>query len=644
MPHAPKNLVQKILAAHGAAGSLAPGDEVTVTVDQGLLQDATGVPAALQLEAMGIDRIGSRLGVVYIDHNLLQTGGESQTDHRYLESAAARFGLHFSRPGNGICHQVHLERFAAPGEILIGSDSHSPMAGGLGMLAVGVGSLDAAVALGTGRYRLAVPKVIRVTLEGRLGPWVSAKDVVLEVTRRLTVKGGVGAVVEYGGPGAASLSAPERATITNMAVEMGATSAIFPSDERTREFLAAQGRGDQYRALSADPGATYQSEMTIDLAALEPQVALPASPDNVVPVGRVEGTAIGQVIVGSCTNSSYRDLMTVAAVLRGRRIAPGIDLVLAPGSRQVLAMLARNGALGDFVDAGARLIESGCGPCPGMGQVPAPGTVSLRTFNRNFAGRCGSKEVDVYLCSPEVAAASALEGVIRDPRRLGAPPAVAVPAEFAVDDSLVVAPPADGRGVPIVRGQTIKPVPVARPLDETLAGEVLLKVGDDLNTDQIAPSGARFLPMRSNVPALAEFTFAPIDPTFAARAKAAGGGLVVGGLNYGQGSSREVAVLCPLHLGLRAVVAKSFARIHRTNLINFAIVPLLFADGADYEQVAQGDRLSVAGLRAAIARGDETIEAVDETHGGRISLRLAFNAREREVLLAGGLLASVTGR
>jgi predicted aconitate hydratase len=393
MPHAPKNLVQKILAAHGAAGSLAPGDEVTVTVDQGLLQDATGVPAALQLEAMGIDRIGSRLGVVYIDHNLLQTGGESQTDHRYLESAAARFGLHFSRPGNGICHQVHLERFAAPGEILIGSDSHSPMAGGLGMLAVGVGSLDAAVALGTGRYRLAVPKVIRVTLEGRLGPWVSAKDVVLEVTRRLTVKGGVGAVVEYGGPGAASLSAPERATITNMAVEMGATSAIFPSDERTREFLAAQGRGEQYRALSADPGATYQSEMTIDLAALEPQVALPASPDNVVPVGRVEGTAIGQVIVGSCTNSSYRDLMTVAAVLRGRRIAPGIDLVLAPGSRQVLAMLARNGALGDFVDAGARLIESGCGPCPGMGQVPAPGTVSLRTFNRNFAGRCGSKEV-----------------------------------------------------------------------------------------------------------------------------------------------------------------------------------------------------------------------------------------------------------
>lgn len=639
MVTAPRNLVQKILAAHGVERPLAPGDEVVVPVDQSLLHDGTGTAVALHLEAMGVERIATRVGVCYVDHNILQIGPESQTDHRYLASISARLGLRFSRPGNGICHQVHLERFAAPGEILVGGDSHTPMAGGIGMLAIGVGSLDAAVALGTGRYHFTIPKVIRVTLVGRLGPWVSAKDVVLEVLRRLTVKGGVGAILEYGGPGVATLSVPERGTIANMATELGATSAIFPSDTRTREFLEAQGRGRDWRPLEADPGARYDAEVTVDLSALEPLVAKPPSPDAVVPVGEAEGTPVVQVAVGSCTNSSYRDLMTVAAVLRGRRVPASLDVVLAPGSRQVLQMLARNGALADLLDAGARLLESGCGPCPGMGQVPAAGTASLRTFNRNFPGRCGSHAVSVYLASPEVAAATALEGVIRDPRRLGAPPAVAVPAAFTVDDGLIVEPPADGRSVPIVRGESIKPIPRARPVDEVLAGEVLLKVGDNINTDDIAPSGARLMPLRSNVPALAEHTFAPIDPTFATRAKAAGGGLVVAGENYGQGSSREVAVLCPLHLGLRAVIARSFARIHRTNLINFAIVPLVFAREVDYEAVAQGDRLRIAGLRAAIAAGAETVEALDETRELTFPVRLAFSPRERAILAAGGLHA-----
>ncbi len=639
MASAPRTLVEKILAEHGVEGPVAPGDEVTVRVDQSLLHDGTGTAVALHLEAMGVERIATRVGVCYVDHNMLQIGPESQTDHRYLASLSARLGLRFSRAGNGICHQVHLERFAAPGEILVGGDSHTSTAGGAGMLAIGVGSLDTAVALGTGRYHFTVPRMIRVTLTGRLAPWVSAKDVVLELLRRLTVKGGVGAILEYGGPGVATLSVPERGTIANMAVELGATSAVFPSDERTREFLAAQGRPGDFRPLEADPGARYDAEVTLDLGALEPLVAKPPSPDAVVPVAAVEGTPVAQVAVGSCTNSSYRDLMTVAAVLRGRRIPPSLDVVLVPGSRQVLQTLARNGALADLIDAGARLLESGCGPCPGMGQVPAAGTASLRTFNRNFPGRCGSQAVSVYLASPEVAAATALEGVIRDPRRLGPPPAVAVPAAFVVDDSQIVEPAADGRTVAIVRGESIKPIPRARPLDETLAGEVLLKVGDNVTTDDIAPSGARLMPLRSNVPALAEHTFAPIDPAFAARAKAAGGGIVVAGANYGQGSSREVAVLCPLHLGLRAVVAKSFARIHRTNLINFAIVPLVFAREADYDAVGQGDRLRIPGLRTAIAAGAGTVEVLDETRGLAFPVRLAFGQREREVLLAGGLLA-----
>jgi aconitate hydratase len=631
----PRTLVAKVLAAHGAPAGVRAGDEVTVTVDQSLIHDGTGTAVAQHLEAIGVERIAPRVGVCYVDHQLAQIGVESHADQRYLESVSARLGLKFSRAGNGICHQVHLERFAAPGEVMVGGDSHTPMGGGAGMLSIGVGSLDAAMALATGRHILVVPRVVRVTLTGRLGPWVSAKDVVLEVLRRLTVKGGVGAMLEYGGPGVATLSVPERGTIANMAAEAGATGAIFPSDERTREFLAAQGRPGDFRPLAADPGARYDGEIAVDLSALVPLVARPPSPDAVVPVAEVEGTPVAQVAVGSCTNSSYRDLMTVASVLRGRSIAPGLDVVVAPGSRQVLQMLARSGGLGDLIDAGVRILESGCGPCPGMGQVPAAGTASLRTFNRNFPGRCGSREVAVFLASPEVAAATALGGVIRDPRRLGEPPAVAVPASFPVDDRQIAEPPADGRKVAIVRGPTITPIPTAHEVTETVSGEVLLKLGGDVNTDDISPAG----PLRrlwSNVAAAAEHTFAGVDPTFPARARAAGGGLIVAGANYGQGSSREVAVLQPLQLGVRAVLARGFARIHRANLINFAIVPLEL-DAAAYDAVAQGDRLRIGGLRAALAAGSARVEALNETRGARFALRLAFTPRERAVLLAGGL-------
>ena len=635
----PRTLVQKILATHGADRPLEPGDEVTISVDQSLIHDGTGVTVGLHLESMNVDRVRPRVAVCYVDHQLVQIGTESNNDHRYLESVSARFGLRYSRAGNGICHQVHLERFAVPGDVLVGGDSHTPMGGGMGMLSIGVGSLDTAVALATGRYVLSVPRTIRITLEGRLAPWVSAKDVVLEVLRRLTVKGGVGAILEYGGPGVATLSVPERGTIANMAVEFGATTAIFPSDERTREFLAAQGRAADYRPLEADPGARYDQEIVIDLGSLVPLVAKPPSPDAVVPVSEVEGTPIQQVAIGSCTNSSYRDLMTVASVLKGRRIAPSIDVVVAPGSRQVLQMLARNGGLADLLDAGVRLLESGCGPCPGMGQVPASGSVSLRTFNRNFAGRCGSHEVSVYLASPETAVASALEGVIRDPRRLGEAPRVSVPQAFFVDDSHITPPPADGRGVPLVRGDSIKPLPVTRPVAETLTGEVLIKLPDNINTDDISPSGARLMPLRSNIPALSEYTFRAFDPTFAARAKAAGGGIVVAGANYGQGSSRESAALQTLHLGIRAVIAKGFARIHRTNLINFAVAPLVFADEAGYEAVAQGDRLRIDGFADALREGRETVVVTNETRGTTFPVRLAFTPRERAVLVAGGLRA-----
>ncbi|HEX7124386.1 MAG TPA: aconitate hydratase [Thermodesulfobacteriota bacterium] len=635
----PRTLVQKILATHGADRPLEPGDEVTISVDQSLIHDGTGVAVGLHLESMNVDRVRPRVAVCYVDHQLVQIGTESNNDHRYLESVSARFGLRYSRAGNGICHQVHLERFAVPGDVLVGGDSHTPMGGGMGMLSIGVGSLDTAVALATGRYVLPVPRTIRITLEGRLAPWVSAKDVVLEVLRRLTVKGGVGAILEYGGPGVATLSVPERGTIANMAVELGATTAIFPSDERTREFLAAQGRAADYRPLEADPGARYDQEIVIDLGGLVPLVAKPPSPDAVVPVSEVEGTPIQQVAVGSCTNSSYRDLMTVVSVLKGRRIAPSIDVALAPGSRQVLQMLARNGGLADLLDAGARILESGCGPCPGMGQVPASGSVSLRTFNRNFAGRCGSHEVSVYLASPETAVASALEGVIRDPRRLGEPPRIAVPAAFIVDDSHITPPPADGQGVPLVRGDSIKPLPVTRPVEDTLTGEVLLKLPDDINTDDISPSGARLMPLRSNIPALSEYTFRSFDPTFPARARAAGGGIVVSGANYGQGSSRESAALQTLHLGIRAVIAKSFARIHRSNLINFAVAPLVFGDEAGYDAVAQGDRLRIDGLAEALREGRETVMVANETRGTRFPVRLAFTPRERGVLVAGGLRA-----
>ena len=632
-----RSLVEKIIAAHLLSGSMTPGEEIALRIDQTLTQDATGTMAYLEFEAIGVERVRTERSVAYIDHNTLQSGFENADDHRYIQSVAKKHGVWFSRPGNGICHQVHLERFGVPGKTLIGSDSHTPTAGGLGMLAFGAGGLDVAVAMGGGAYYITMPRVLKVELRGRLRPFVTAKDISLELLRLLSVKGGVGRVIEWGGEGVKSLSVPERATITNMGAELGATSSIFPSDENTLAFLRAQGREADYTPLAADPDAVYEKTLFIDLDTLEPLIACPHMPDQVVKVSSLKGVRVDQVCIGSCTNSSLLDMLKAAAMLKGRVIAPSVSMSVSPGSRQVLTMLADCGALSDILSSGARLLECACGPCIGMGFSPNSGGVSLRTFNRNFEGRSGTRDAKVYLVSPETAVASALTGEITDPRSLGVPaPAPSLPARFRIDDSGVL-PPADAEeaaGLEVLRGPNIKPVPAGRPVTDEITAELTLKLGDNITTDHIMPAGAKILPYRSNVPKISEFCFAAVDPSFPERAKAAGESILVGGVNYGQGSSREHAALAPLYLGVRAVIAKSFARIHAANLINAGILPLCFADAADYDRLRQGDRLRLRGVLAGMESGRITLEA-DEAE---IPLVCAFSPRQRAVLRAGGLL------
>jgi len=632
-----KSLTYKILEEHLASGELKPGSEISVRIDQSLTQDATGTMAYLQFEAMGIPRVRTKLSVSYVDHNMLQTGFENADDHRFLQSIAAKYGIYFSRPGNGICHQVHLERFAVPGDTLLGSDSHTPTSGGLGMLAIGAGGLDVAVAMGGGPVYIAAPKVVLVRLSGRLQPWVSGKDIILELLRRQTVKGGVGRVFEYGGPDVASLSVPERATITNMGAELGATTSIFPSDERSREYLRAQKREQVWRPLAADPDAEYDEVIEIDLDALEPLVAAPSSPDAVVPVREVAGTKVVQVCVGSCTNSSYHDLSIVATVLKGKKVHPEVSMTVTPGSRQVFTMIARSGALADMIEAGARILESACGPCIGMGQAPPSDGVSLRSFNRNFPGRSGTPNDRVYLASPETAAATALRGVITDPRDLGPMPDIETPREYFIDDDLIIPPSEHPEEVEVVRGPNIQPLPIAQPLPETIRGQLLIKVGDNVSTDTILPAGAKILPLRSNIPAISEYVFAYVDSTFAQRAKEAGGGLIVGGANYGQGSSREHAALAPMYLGVKAVFAKTFARMHHQNLINFGILPLRFQDEVDYERLNPGDDIEIASARSAI-QNSHGIRVRNITQGYEFTAQHDLTPRQVEIALTGGLL------
>ncbi len=638
----PATLTEKIIRDHLVSGEMQAHAEIAIRIDHTLTQDATGTMACLQFEALGIPRVRTELSVSYVDHNTLQTGFENADDHRYLQSVAARHGIFFSRPGNGICHQVHLERFGVPGKTLLGSDSHTPTAGGLGMLAIGAGGLDVAAAMAGEPFFLNMPAVIGVRLLGELTGWAAAKDVILELLRRLTVKGGVGRVFEYFGPGVATLSVPERATITNMGAELGATSSIFPSDGRTREFLRAQQREDAWRALAADDGAHYAEIIDVDLSAIEPLVAQPHMPDQVVPVRELAGLEVDQVCIGSCTNSSLEDLMTVAAVLKGHTVHERTSLVISPGSRQVEEMIARNGALADLLAAGARVLEPACGPCIGMGQAPPSGGTSVRTFNRNFRGRSGTADAGIYLTSPEIAALVALHGQFIDPAGAPARPTIEPPVTFTVNDGMIIAPPEDGSGVEVIRGPNIRPIPLRGPLPDTLEATVLLKVGDNITTDDIMPAGARVLPLRSNIPAISEFVFSGIDPDFPARARQNSPGLVLGGENYGQGSSREHAALAPMHLGVQAVIAESFARIHKANLVNFGILPLEIAP-EDYERLEQGDVLRIEGLRKALMANEPltaTVIGADET----IPLTCDLSDREREVALAGGRLNAIRRR
>ncbi|GAB4268082.1 aconitate hydratase [Thermincola ferriacetica] len=630
-----ENIAQKIIKAHLVSGQMEPGKEIAIKIDQTLTQDATGTMAYLQFEAMGVPRVKTRLSVSYVDHNTLQTGFENADDHRFLQTVAAKHGIYFSRPGNGICHQVHLERFGVPGQTLLGSDSHTPTGGGIGMLAIGAGGLDVAVAMGGGPFYLNMPKVLNIKLTGHLQPWVSAKDIILEILRILSVKGGVGKVIEYGGPGVATLSVPERATITNMGAELGATTSIFPSDEVTRLFLKAQGREQDWQEIKADEDAVYDEYLEINLSELEPMVAQPHSPDRVAKVKEVGPIAVNQVAIGSCTNSSFTDMMKVAGILKGKKVHPDVSLVISPGSKQVFEMLARNGALADIISAGARILESACGPCIGMGQSPCSGGISLRTFNRNFEGRSGTADAQIYLVSPEVAAASAIKGVLTDPRDLGAPIEIAQPEKFLIDDSMVLPPAEDPSTVEVVRGPNIKPLPINRELPEKVECSVLLKVGDNITTDHIMPAGAKILPLRSNIPAISQYVFSAIDPTFAERALAAGGGFIVGGHNYGQGSSREHAALAPMYLGVKAVLAKSFARIHRANLINFGIVPLTFINEADYDAIGQGDKLAIDFSKMAEA---SKVTVTNLANGKEITMEHGLSPRQVDIIKAGGLL------
>jgi len=632
-----QNVTYKILQDHLVDGELKQGTEIGIRIDQTLTQDATGTMAYLQFEAMGVPRVRTKRSVSYIDHNMLQTGFENADDHRFLQSIAAKFGAYFSRPGNGICHQVHLERFAVPGQTLLGSDSHTPTGGGMGMIAIGAGGLDVAVAMSGGAFYVPMPRVLGIHLTGKLQPWVTAKDVILEILRRLSVKGGVGKIVEYFGPGVASLTVPERGTITNMGAELGATTSVFPSDEQTLRYLKAQSREESWVELIADPDAGYDETIEVNLDELEPMIAQPSMPDRVVPVREVAGLKIAQACVGSCTNSSYLDLMHAASVVRGRTVNPGVSMTLSPGSKQVYTMISENGTLPDFIQAGARVLESGCGPCIGMGQSPPTGTITLRTFNRNFSERTGTPGDQSYLCSPEVASVSAITGVITDPRDFGEYPQVTLPETFIVNDNMVVQPPEDGTTVEVVRGPNIKPVPIGKDMPDTLTGENLLKVEDNITTDHIMPAGAKILPLRSNIPAIAEYVYFQVDPTFAQRAKEKGGGFIVGGENYGQGSSREHAALAPMYLGLKAVVAKSFARIHWNNLINFGILPLVFVNPDDYDRVDQGDQLEIRDTRQAIQSGT-AVTLHNKTKNIEIPLQHTLTPRQIGIMLDGGLL------
>lgn len=634
-----QTLAQKIIAAHLVDGTPSAGSEVGLRIDQTLTQDATGTMAYLEFEAMGVPRVKTELSVAYIDHNTLQTGFENADDHRYIQSVAKKHGIRFSRPGNGICHQVHLERFGIPGKTLIGSDSHTPTGGGIGMLAMGAGGLDVAVAMGGGAYHIPMPKMLRVNLTGKLSPWVSAKDVILKVLDILSVKGGVGKIVEYAGEGVATLTVPERATITNMGAELGATTSIFPSDEITREFLRAQGREQDWVALSSDPDAVYDEEISIDLSALVPMVACPHSPDNVKTVEAVGPIKVDQVCIGSCTNSSYLDLMHVAAILKGKTVHPDVSLAIAPGSKQVYNMLAANGALADIIAAGARVLECACGPCIGMGQSPNSHGVSLRTFNRNFEGRSGTADGQIYLVSPETAAASALTGVLTDPRTLGDAVSVAMPEHFLINDNMVAAPvPADDMdSVEILRGPNIKEFPVTQALPESLSVKALLKVGDNITTDHIMPAGAKILPYRSNIPYLSNFCFGVCDKEFPQRCRDNGPSIVVGGQNYGQGSSREHAALVPLYLGVKAVLVKSFARIHCANLANAGILPLVFENESDYDRIDQMDEIELPNVRAEIEAGS-AVTVIDKTKGLTFSAQPVLSPRQQKMVLAGGLL------
>ena len=633
-----KTLAEKIIEAHLVSGEMTAGSEIALRIDQTLTQDATGTMAYLEFETMKIPRVRTELSVAYVDHNTLQSGFENADDHRYLQTVAAKHGVYYSRPGNGICHQVHLERFGCPGKTLIGSDSHTPTAGGIGMLAFGAGGLDVAVAMGGGAYYITMPKIFLVRLTGKLQPFVSAKDVSLELLRILSVKGGVGAIIEWGGPGVETLSVPERATITNMGTELGATTSIFPSDETTRKFLAAQGREEVYVPLSADADAVYDRVIDIDLSQLRPMIACPHSPDNVVTVESLKGTKVDQVCIGSCTNSSLQDLLKVASLLKGRTVAPGVSLSVSPGSKQVLTMLADCGALTDILSSGARLLECACGPCIGMGFSPNSGGVSLRTFNRNFLGRSGTKDAQVYLVSPETAVAAALTGQITDPVCLGAMPEITMPDAFRIDDSAVLAPASveEAEGVEVLRGPNIKPFPESKSLENVLTAKAVLKVGDNITTDHIMPAGAKILPYRSNIPFLSQFCFQVCDPQFPQRAKEAGDGIIIGGSNYGQGSSREHAALVPMYLGIRCVIAKSFARIHAANLINAGILPLTFADASDYEWVSQGSMLSACDLYSGMEQGE--IIFTDNDSGRSFKALCAFTERQRAIICAGGLL------
>ena len=629
------NLAQKLIKAHLVEGELIPGTEIGIRIDQTLTQDSTGTMAYLQLEAMGIKRVKTKLSAAYIDHNMLQEGFENADDHLFIQSAARKFGIYFSRPGNGICHQVHLERFGVPGQTLLGSDSHTPTNGGIGMLAIGAGGLDVAAAMAGEPYYLTMPEIVNIRLTGRLAPFVTAKDIILEVLRRLTVKGGVGKIFEYTGDALPYLSVPERATITNMGAELGATTSIFPSDEVTREFLRAQQREADWVELAADPDAEYDQVIEIDLSQIEPLAAKPHSPDNVAKISEIGPIKIDQVAIGSCTNSSYQDLMRVAAILKGRTVHPDVSLVISPGSRQVLSMLAANGALADLIAAGARILESACGPCIGMGQAPPTNGISLRTFNRNFQGRCGTMSASVYLVSPETAAASAVAGVLTDPRTLDLELDIPMPEQFLVNDNMIIPPAEEGETVELVRGPNIKPFPQNVPLGEKAAGMVLIKLGDHITTDHIMPSNAKLLPYRSNIPYLAEYCLTPCDPEFPKRAAANKGGIIVAGENYGQGSSREHAALAPLYLGVKAVLAKSFARIHRANLINSGIIPLTFVSESDYDGLQESDQLEIPNIREQLQAGDEVIVR-NLTQACEYRMNCELTEKELAVILMGG--------